>query len=62
MTKGSAQREESAKRTATEPDCGRPATWSACAAKKDLVVRVRIAQVVWPETEELREEGYGHGV
>lgn len=62
MTKGSAQREESAKRTAPEPDCGRPGTWAARAVKKDLVVRVRIAPVIWPETEELREEGYGHGV
>jgi hypothetical protein len=62
MTKSSTQREESAKPTATEPDCGRPATWAARAVKKDLVVRVRIAPIVWPETEDLREEGYGHGV
>jgi hypothetical protein len=41
---------------------GAPPTVAAHAVRKDVTVRVSLKQQAPPEGEELREEGYGHGV
>jgi hypothetical protein len=40
---------------------GAPPTYAAYASRKDVSVRVSVRPVL-VEAEELREEGYGHGV
>jgi hypothetical protein len=40
---------------------GAPATYAVWALRKDFSVRVSVRSVV-TDAEELREEGYGHGV
>ena len=40
---------------------GAPPTYAAYASRKDVSVRVSVTPVL-VEAEELREEGYGHGV
>jgi hypothetical protein len=49
---------ESPERT---PATGAPSTDAAYATRKDLSVRVSVRSVPM-EAEELKEEGYGHGV
>jgi hypothetical protein len=56
-----AKRPEPAKSTERPPPPGAPPTYAAYALRKDLSVRVPVRSVV-TESEELREEGYGHGV
>ena len=51
--------EEPAKRPAP-PQRGAPPTHAAQAVRKDVSVRVLVTSP--PEPEELREDGYGHGV
>ena len=43
------------------PAPGAPATYAAYAMRKNVSVRVSVRAVA-AEPEELREEGYGHGV
>lgn len=57
----STPREEPAKRPGHAPERGAPATYAAHAFRKNLAVRVMV-KPARPEPEEIREEGYGHGV
>ena len=41
---------------------GTPATTTVQAVRKDVTVRLSLAPPPAAETEELKEEGYGHGV
>jgi hypothetical protein len=41
---------------------GAPATYAAYASRKDVSVRVSVKALLVAEADELREEGYGHGV
>jgi hypothetical protein len=41
---------------------GAPATYAAYAWRKNVSVRVSVRSLLAAEGEELREEGYGHGV
>ena len=41
---------------------GAPPTYAAYASRKDVSVRVSVRALLVAESEELREEGYGHGV
>ena len=59
--KTSTKRDDPAKRPEPAPQRGAPATYAAHAVRKNLAVRVRVTPAV-PEPEELREDGYGHGV
>jgi hypothetical protein len=43
------------------PPRGAPATYAAHAVRRDVSVRVSV-RAPSPESEELREDGYGHGV
>ena len=43
------------------PPKGAPATYAAHAVRRDVSVRVSV-RAVQAESEELREDGYGHGV
>jgi hypothetical protein len=43
------------------PKQGAPATYAAHAVRRDVSVRVSVRSPQ-AETDELREEGYGHGV
>ena len=44
-----------------QPPSGAPATYAAYASRKNLSVRVSVRPVA-ADAEELREDGYGHGV
>jgi hypothetical protein len=57
----STRREEPSNRPGKAPERGAPATYAAHAFRKNLAVRV-LVKPSRPEPEELREEGYGHGV
>ncbi|HUE89498.1 MAG TPA: hypothetical protein VMO26_25760 [Vicinamibacterales bacterium] len=59
--KTSTQPDEPAKRVQPEPDRGSPATNAAQAVRKNMAVRVTVVTAP-PESDELREHGYGHGV
>jgi hypothetical protein len=41
---------------------GAPHTYAAHAVRKDVTVRVSLAPPAPPDSEELGEHGYGHGV
>jgi hypothetical protein len=56
-----AKRPEAAKSPERPPARGAPATYAAYALRKDLSVRVSVRSTA-TDAEELREEGYGHGV
>ena len=56
-----ARPEAPAKDSASSPERGAPATYAAHAVRKNLAVRV-LVKPTQPESEELREHGYGHGV
>ena len=53
--------DDPAKRPQPAPERGAPATYAVHAVRKNLTVRVSVKPAS-PETEELREHGYGHGV
>ena len=59
--KTSLQQDDSAKRPQPVPSRGAPATYHAHAVRKDVAVRVLVRGTAG-EPEELREDGYGHGV
>ena len=44
------------------PERGAPATHAAHAVRKDVTVRVSLQPPTPPDGDELREDGYGHGV
>ena len=56
-----AKPQEPAKPAERPPAPGAPATYLAYATRKNLSVRVLLRSAA-VEAEELREEGYGHGV
>lgn len=56
------KQDEPASRQKVETGPGTPSTTSVLAARKDVTVRVSVATPPTPENEELKEEGYGHGV
>ena len=56
-----AKRQEPAKSQERPVAPGAPSTYAASASRKDVAVRVSVKSVL-VEAEELREEGYGHGV
>jgi hypothetical protein len=56
-----AKRQEPAKPHERPVAHGAPATYAAYAWRKDVSVRVSVRSVL-VEAEELREDGYGHGV
>lgn len=56
-----AKRQEPAKPYERPRAPGAPPTYAAYAKRKDVSVRVSVKRVL-VEAEELREEGYGHGV
>jgi hypothetical protein len=60
--KTSTRQDEPAKRPDPRPERGAPATYAAHAVRKNLAVRVLVTPPTAPESDELREEGYGHGV
>jgi hypothetical protein len=53
--------DEPARRPSTGPERGAPPTHAAHAVRKDISVRVSVKTPA-VEPEEIREEGYGHGV
>ncbi|MBA3270718.1 MAG: hypothetical protein H0T71_09400 [Acidobacteria bacterium] len=55
------ERDEPAKRPQPTPERGAPASAGAHAERKNLAVRV-LARPVSSDADELREDGYGHGV
>jgi hypothetical protein len=57
----STKREEPAKRRQPAPEQGAPASHAAHAVRKNVAVRVLVKPTT-VESEELREDGYGHGV
>jgi hypothetical protein len=57
----STQPDEPAKRPQPAPDRGSPTSSPAHAVRKDVAVRVTVSPTP-PESDELREHGYGHGV
>jgi hypothetical protein len=57
-----AKRQEPAKEQERPSARGAPATCAAYASRKDVAVRVSVKSAFVAEAEELREEGYGHGV
>ena len=57
-----AKQQEPAKRYERRAAPGAPATYAAYASRKDVSVRVSVRALLVTEAEELREEGYGHGV
>ena len=57
-----AERTEPAKRPEQSPAPGAPATCAAYASRKDVAVRVSVRPLPAGDAEELREDGYGHGV
>jgi hypothetical protein len=59
--KTSTQPDEPAKRPPTRPERGSPTSAPAHAVRKDVAVRVTVSAAP-PESDELREHGYGHGV
>ena len=44
------------------PAAGAPSTASAQSSRKNVTVRVSVTPPATQEGEELKEEGYGHGV
>jgi hypothetical protein len=61
MQKSPTRRDEPSKRQEPSQERGVPASYAAHAFRKNLSVRVMVKPPS-PETEELREHGYGHGV
>ena len=57
-----AERTEPAKRPQPSPAQGAPETYAAYASRKDVAVRVSVRPLPAGDAEELREDGYGHGV
>jgi len=57
----STRRDDPSKRPQPPPERGAPPTYAAHASRKDVSVRVLVTPAT-PEPEELREDGYGHGV
>ena len=55
------KRDEPAKRPQPAPQRGAPSSYAAHAERKNVSVRVRVRPTT-PDSEELREDGYGHGV
>ena len=53
--------QDPAARQQTGPERGAPTTYAAHAVRKNVAVRVLVKPTT-PESEELREHGYGHGV
>ena len=56
------KRDEPMKRPQPPAGRGRPSTASARAARKDVTVRVSVTTAAALDAEELKEDGYGHGV
>ena len=56
------RRQEPAKPPERPAAPGAPPTYAAYASRKDVSVRVSVKSLLVAEGEELREEGYGHGV
>jgi hypothetical protein len=56
------KRDEPSQRADAAKKRGAPPTYAAHAVRKDVTVRVSVKSPQTPETEELREHGYGHGV
>ncbi|HXG90672.1 MAG TPA: hypothetical protein VNJ02_20325 [Vicinamibacterales bacterium] len=44
------------------PGQGKPSTHTALSVRKDVTVRVSVARSQGAEGDELKEDGYGHGV
>ena len=59
--KTSTRPDEPVKRPQPGPDRGSPTSAPAHAVRKDVAVRVTVLAAP-PESDELREHGYGHGV
>ena len=57
-----ASQKEPAKRGEQPTDRGVPSTYAAHAVRKDVTVRVSLTPPSPQEAEELKEDGYGHGV
>lgn len=55
------KRDDPAKQAQPAPKQGAPASYAAHAERKNVSVRV-LVRPTGTETEELREDGYGHGV
>ena len=58
---GTTKRDEPAKRPTPHSDHGTPPTGSMHSVRKDVSVRLFVSPPV-PESDELKEHGYGHGV
>ncbi len=58
---GTTKRDEPAKRPTPSQDRGTPATGTMHSVRKDVTVRPFVSPPL-PETDELKEHGYGHGV
>jgi hypothetical protein len=56
------RRQEPAKPPERPVAPGAPATYAAYASRKDVSGRVSVRSLLAAEGEELREDGYGHGV
>lgn len=59
---GATKRDEPGKGSPPPPGRGTPPTAAVQATRKDVTVRVFLAAQPVPDSEELKEEGYGHGV
>ena len=58
---GTTKRDEPAKRPTPSQGRGTPATGPMHSVRKDVTVRPFVSPPL-PETDELKEHGYGHGV
>lgn len=59
--KTTTRQDEPAKRPQPAPERGAPASGTAHAVRKNVAVRV-VVRTNSAESDELREDGYGHGV
>ena len=57
---GTTKRDEPAKQPTPSQDRGTPATGTMHSVRKDVTVRLFVPP--FPESDELKEHGYGHGV
>jgi hypothetical protein len=58
---GTTKQDEPAKRPAPEQGRGTPSTGAVQSVRKDVTVRLSLSPP-YPESDEIKEHGYGHGV
>jgi hypothetical protein len=62
IMQGTTKGTQPADRPQPAPGPGTPATTTVQAVRKDVTVRLSLASPPTPDAEELKEDGYGHGV